>query len=372
MKGIKIMNIGKKKIFTILMATIWCLFFNSNLNTCAVAASITNTRTISNFLNTTSKESLAVTANNLLTNAFSSRMTNVKGCPAGLFTHAVYGHMQEKGISGESGYKNNMYGPVLGIDNVWAFDDEEYFRLGTALGYIHGGATPSGTGNASNDIDFNHAVYAVELFGAYEHFYDECLKTNIGVILGYNHGRNKLHMDIPPNGDTFDIKYMSSGVFLGVEFIKNLYTYDGYQFGPWFQTNYVRISMHTGSDEELHDYSHKLDHDLLSAVIGLNVEKETFKHADKKLTLSLKTGWEQRIMQNSNTNFSARFSTVSSLNNTSGPIQNFSDPAEGAIVLSFKASQKLSNRWNIVGSYFARFNKDISAHNISGGVEYAF
>jgi hypothetical protein len=331
-----------------------------------------------------------VAANNLLTNAFSNRITNVKGCLTDPFIHAIYGHMHRNNIVSKCNYKNDMFGFVLGVDNVWTFGDEKYLRLGAALGYVHGKMTPSGilsrtgeTPDTTFNVDPNHFItgnnhdsYVVKLFSAYESFSDKCLKTNIGIILGYNHSSDKLHvgdLNTPiPRLTTLkemsDTKFVSHSIFLGAEFIKNLYAYSGYQFGLWLKANYSHIYQH--SNEMMPDYGVKLDYNFLATVVGLNVEKETFKHANKKLTLSLKVGWEFQVIQNFDfVRTVAAFATAAIFNDINKFLRY---PTRNATVVLFNASQKLSNHWSIVGSYSSRFNKDSLAHNLSGGIEYSF
>jgi hypothetical protein len=64
-----------------------------------------------------------------------------------------------------------------------------------------------------------------------------------------------------------------------------------------------------------------------------------------------------------------------SFHNTSG-IGEFSptlgSPSRNATIVSLWASEKLSFNWSIIGSSLARFNKHISTHNLSCGVEYSF
>jgi hypothetical protein len=399
------------------MAIIWCLFFYPSLSASStlrislgtIGANSSAVQAVESSVEATSGEFLAVTTNNLLTNALSSRMTNVKGCSTEPFVHAIYGHSRNDIIK-EYGRKDDTYGLVLGVDNVWTFADEKYFRLGAALGYVHGKTTfpdnfalAKTIGMASErafgdldfaaiaarffGIDFRHDVYAVRLFGVYESFDDKCLKTSIGVILGYNHGRNKFHMDIlaasMSDDDTIvtnplDIKFISSGISLGVEFIKNLYAYEGYQFGLWFQANYAHVFQDVDAVEpemmiaNSTYYDAKFSHDFLATVIGLNVEKEAFKHADKKLTLSLKAGWECRVIQNFNTHPIGLITIVRTIDDDNGYVQKLPSPRKNAAVISFGASQKLNDHWSIAGSYSARFHKDLSAHSLAGGVEYAF
>jgi uncharacterized protein with beta-barrel porin domain len=123
-------------------------------------------------------------------------------------------------------------------------------------------------------------------------------------------------------------------------------------------------------------YDAKFSHDFLATTIGLNMEKETFKCADKKLTLFLKAGWECRITQNFNTRpiglITIVTPTTSDGNDDDRYVQKPPSPRRNAAVISFGASQKLNDHWSIVGSYSARFSKDLSAHGFAGGVEYVF
>jgi hypothetical protein len=377
------MNIKKNRTFGLLMAIIGCPFFNFNLSAAFTAATaVADLGVLRATLEATWGESLTVTANNLLTNALTSRMTRVKGCLADPFVHGIYGHTHRKNIVAGYGYKNNTYGLVLGADNVWTFADEKYFRLGAALGYVHGKITPSGPFSVTERIsnitydtdlgqynigDFNHDVYAIRLFGAYESFDDKCLKTNIGVILGYNYGRDKFHMN-PSNGD-YLIESVSSGISLGVEFIKNLYAYKGYQFGLWLQENYGHTFQYMNIVTSGGEFQFNPGYDFLATVIGLNVEKETFERADRKLTLSLKAGWEYRVIQSFNTHAVGFLAIMNDLNT---PYSFSRHPVRNAAAVSFKASQKLNDHWDIVGSYSARFSKDLLAHNLSCGAEYSF
>ncbi|MDR1457761.1 MAG: autotransporter outer membrane beta-barrel domain-containing protein [Puniceicoccales bacterium] len=437
---------GRKRTFPVLMAIIGCLIFNFNLKLIGaselmddilIEAAVPAIVSIVYPIIGEELASLTVSANNLLTNALSSRMTNVKGCLADPFVHAVYGRIHRNNIVSKCDYKNDMYGLVLGVDNVWTFDDEKYFRLGTALGYIRGKTTPSGSlSRVGQDPTTTFSInlkqfiagrsndtYAIKLFGAYESFDDKCLKTNIGVILGYSHNRDEFHVKnpypgtpslddpgTPPSDDTgtstsdgldavlseilrdisrdestseifkdgFDVKFVSHSIFLGVEFIKNLYAYDGYQFGLWLQANYGHIFQRTNEilSGKLNEVlpvkpdSIKLEHDFLATVVGLNVEKETFKHGDKKLTLSLRTGWECRIIQSFDLIRTATVFASAAVFNDVNKFLRY--PVRNSAVILFSASQKLNTHWSIVGSYSARFNRNISAHSLSGGIEYSF
>jgi hypothetical protein len=224
-------NIKRKKAFIISMAIIGCLIFNSNLKLAAITidgstqiGSLQMGSLFSAFFSTIGDKlaSSAVTISNLLTDALSSRMTSVKGCLVNPFVHAIYSHSQNSIDSGCS-YKDDAYGLIRGTDHVWAFANEKYFHLGTALGYMN--ETPTYFGSYGGklaetfDTNFKQDIYAVRLFGAYESFDDKCLKTNFGVIFGYNYGKDRFAV------------FKSHSLSLRVESIKNLYACNGYQFG---------------------------------------------------------------------------------------------------------------------------------------------
>ncbi|MDR1528640.1 MAG: autotransporter outer membrane beta-barrel domain-containing protein [Puniceicoccales bacterium] len=373
------MNIREKRIFTILMVIIGCLIASSSFGARWPRRSSAIIGAAASFGDPLREDPVVITvaANNLLTNALSSRMTNIKNRSAELFVHAIYGHNTIVG-----GYKNNMGGLVLGFDNVWAFANEKYFHLGTAFGYVHGKTTPSSEAftEIQNDfrvfcidprqfdINFGHDAYAIRMFGAYESFNDKCLKTNIGVILGYNHSKDRYqvgNLNIPEL-KTVGGRLASHSAFLEVEFIKNLYACKGYQFGLWLKANYIHIFQHTFMVYGFHGGSRrsmlidKTNHDFLATVVGLNIEKE-FKHVNRTLVLFLKTGWECRVIQRT-------FITIIPTSaNSKGEF-----PIRNAAIISFGASQKLGEHWGIGGSYSAELSKDFLAHSLSGGIEYAF
>jgi hypothetical protein len=104
-------------------------------------------------------------------------------------------------------------------------------------------------------------------------------------------------------------------------------------------------------------YYAEFSYDFLATIFGLNVERETFQHADKKLTLSLRAEWECQI----------KYAAITSIYDSGGV-----PSIKNATVVVFRASQKLNDHRDIIGSYSAGFNKDLSSHNLACGVEYAF
>ncbi|MDR1528504.1 MAG: autotransporter outer membrane beta-barrel domain-containing protein [Puniceicoccales bacterium] len=311
---------------------------------------------------------LSVAAHTLVTNALSDRMTSVKGCLADPFVHAIYGHAHQNEIA-QLGYSNHMGGLAIGLDNIWTFPNERYLRLGAVFGYVHGKTNFFGA-MTNFGMSSKHDIYTLESFGVYELFNDQHLKTNIGITLGCSYGSDKLHR----KGTIYlsDIRLRSNSIFVGLEFVKNLCAYNGYQFGLWFRTNYSHIAQKKYEAVTATSVHHvpSINHNFLTTVVGVNVEREIFKpkYADEKLTLSLKIGWEcQPIRKHSDMTitFNNRF-----ISGRSTPI--LGQPSKHAAIASFGAIKKLNTNWNIVGSYIARFNGDISTHNLYGGIEYSF
>jgi hypothetical protein len=50
----------------------------------------------------------------------------------------------------------------------------------------------------------------------------------------------------------------------------------------------------------------------------------------------------------------------------------FGCPSRNAAIVALGPSKKLNVHWSIAGSYVARFNKDISIHNLSCDIKYSF
>jgi outer membrane autotransporter protein len=315
---------------------------------------------------------LTETANALFINAITDRLTSVKGCLADPFVHIIYGSVhQSKKISG-LGYNSRMGGFIMGLDDVWAFTNERYLRMGVAFGYAYGKTKFFGPA-ISREKSAKHNIYTIELFGAYEFFNDRYLKADIGVTIGYSRNDDRLHRtDIASN--VFDARVRSDNLFVGVEFVKNLYAYEDYQFGLWLRTNYSRIAQKgydeatTAAMEAQHVSS--VNHDFLTTVVGVNIEKEIPDQDlfEKKLTLSLKTGWEYQVMR--------KYSNATiSFDNNLGIAKfapTFRHLSRNAALISFGALRKFGIHWSIVGSYIGRFNKGISTHNLSVGAEYSF
>jgi hypothetical protein len=85
---------------------------------------------------------------------------------------------------------------------------------------------------------------------------------------------------------------------------------------------------------------------------------------DKKLTLSLKPGWESQVMRKHS-------NALVSFHNSLG-ISKFSPTlryrSRNSTIIYFGASKKFNIDWSITGVYVARFNKDISIHNLPCGI----
>jgi hypothetical protein len=126
-------------------------------------------------------------------------------------------------------------------------------------------------------------------------------KNNIGAILGYFYGKDRLSWT-DSAFNACDGKLRSDNIFIGLELIKNLYRHKGYQFDLWLRANYGHIAQkeHDESTARGVQYVSPVNHNLLTTVVGINIEKEIFNQEyadDKKLTLSFKARWECQAMR---------------------------------------------------------------------------
>jgi hypothetical protein len=315
--------------------------------------------------------SLTVAAHNLLSNAISDRLTNVKGRLADPFIHAIYGHARQHKLS-KWGYANDMGGFVVGTDDVWNLPDERYLRLGAAFGYVHGKTDFSGSAIGVEE-SAKHDIYMVEFFGAYESFDDKQLKTNVGVTFGYCWGCDRLHRVHSKLG-IFDAKVRSNNIFVGAEFVKNMYTYEGCQFGLWLRGNYSHIAQ-KGYDETTTaavgaQHVSAVHHNFFITVVGFNVEKEIFdpEHSDERWLFSLKVGWEcQAVRKHSDATI-----LISNPFAIGEIIPAYGQPGNHSAIGSLSASRNFNDHWRITGSYSGRFGKDTSSHSLSCGAFYSF
>jgi outer membrane autotransporter protein len=298
-------------------------------------------------------------------------MTSVKGCLADPFIHVLYGQGHQNVILG-FGYNNKAYGFALGADNIWNFTNERYLRIGIVYGFLHGKTdffgSASGLGKSAK-----HDVHTVELFAAYESFNEKLLKTNLCIILVYSHTLHRMHR-VDLNSCDFNANMHSNTMFAHVDFVKNLFTRKGYNFGLWLRGTFYHVDQQ-GYDESSvattgPQHVSGTKHDILTTVLGINVEKEFLDHGrdDRKFTLSLKSGWECHAIR--------KYSdTTATFDNDVGVgefIPVFGCPSKHAAIIALEAIKKLNDHWSIVAFYVARVNKDMHTHTISSGIEYSF
>jgi hypothetical protein len=314
---------------------------------------------------------ISVDANDIITDAIFDRMTSVKGCLADPFIHVLYGHGHQNEILG-FGYNNNMGGFALGADNIWNLPNERYLRMGIVYGYVHGKTKFFGPASGLGK-SVKHDIHTMELFAAYEFFNDQLLKTNLGITLGYSHIRHRLHR-VDFGFYDFNANMRSNSVFANIDFVKNLFVRKGYNFGLWLRGSFYHVNQ-SGYDESSaaavgSQHISGTKHDIFTTVLGLNIEKEFLDDGqdDRKLTLSLKSGWECHAIRK----YSHTTATFDNRVGIGEFTPTFGHADKHAAIISIEGVKKLNNHWNIVGFYVARFNRDIHTHNISSGVEYSF
>ncbi|MDR0693281.1 MAG: hypothetical protein LBF49_01775, partial [Puniceicoccales bacterium] len=50
----------------------------------------------------------------------------------------------------------------------------------------------------------------------------------------------------------------------------------------------------------------------------------------------------------------------------------YGQPGKHAAIGTLAVSKKFDANWSVVGSYMGRFNKDISTHSLSCGLQFSF
>ncbi|MDR1233260.1 MAG: autotransporter outer membrane beta-barrel domain-containing protein [Puniceicoccales bacterium] len=303
--------------------------------------------------------------------SLANRLTGVKDPLTDLFVYAVYDHAHQDELT-KWGYDSNMGGFVLGIDNAWDLSTEKYLRLGIAFGYV-GGKTEFFGSTSLLEESARHNFYMIELFGAHESYNDEQLRTNVALTLGYSRGNDKLHRVNSELG-TFDAKVRSNNIFIGLDFVKNLYVSKGFQYGPWLRVNYSRIAQKNHDDSTTAavgaQHVSAVNHNYLTTILGLNIEREPLdsEHVDKRWLFSLKLGWEYQVMRK-HTDATILIDNPFGIGKI---IPAYGQPGKHAAVGVLAASKKLNDNWNIVGAYMGRFNRRISAHSLACGIQYLF
>lgn len=307
----------------------------------------------------------------MMKNGISNRLTDVKGNGNDPFIIAFGGHNHQNEISG-FGCSGNLYGLCGGADYVFSLNNEQYFRVGSMLGYVRGESEFFGSA-AGKQKDAKQDMYSISLFGAYEKFGKKGLKTNINLLAGLGYSENKLFR-IDESNMPFRGKFDSTNQFIDLEIIKNIYTLKGYQIGPWIGLSYNHINQKGYNESSLADAIgaqsiSKVKHDFLDTIVGINIEKEFESQFDKekRFRIYLRAGWKcQSVRKHSATTVSI---PSVGLGNFS-PKFGYSAKNSAVIIAGFR--NKINAHWDFVGTWSGNYNKDYSSNVVSLSAGYNF
>ncbi|MDR1255622.1 MAG: autotransporter outer membrane beta-barrel domain-containing protein [Puniceicoccales bacterium] len=307
----------------------------------------------------------------MVQDAIATRFTDVKGNGNDPFLLAVAGHTHQGEIGG-FGYSSDLYGLTGGADYLCNLQGERYLRLGTALGYIRGDTEFNGAASGLKKTARQN-MYSLALFGAYEAFDPQNLKTNVNFYTGLGYNSNRLFR-VDANSHAFGAKLKSNSAFFSFEVTKNLCAWQGTQFGLWLKADYNHIKQKGYSETSPNggtECSHvsKMNFNFLTTILGINVEKEIDhpSRPDRRLRLYAKAGWSCQAVREHSKGV-AWIEGLQSGNFT--PTLGFPSRHAAVFVAGFR--NKLNAHWDIIGQWNAHFSKDQSSNIFSLGTGYSF
>ncbi|MDR1595494.1 MAG: autotransporter outer membrane beta-barrel domain-containing protein [Puniceicoccales bacterium] len=307
-------------------------------------------------------------ANDLITGALEGRLSRVKGSLNDPFIYAIGGHSNHREV-GNLGHKDTSYGVVIGADYLSTMDDERYLRVGAILAYVRGKTTFSGD-VAATDQSANHDHYTAALYGAYESFSEENLKTDISAVGGFSYSKNKLHWTSADTGRSASVDAVD--IFAKINFIKNVFSFSGCQCGPWLSAKYHHIRQEAYEERDILINPIRTDatnYDFIDTVVGLNLEVESGGDTsiDNTTKFTIRAGWNcQPLRKNSDYNV-----YIDGLQ-ANGNYHNEEYGVKNSAIFLANVARKLNSNWTLTGTWVGRFSKDVSNNNFSIGAEYTF
>lgn len=232
--------------------------------------------------------------NQMISSGLNSILLSVKGNGNDPFLTVLGARSHQDEISG-FGYKNDIWGIMLGEHYTWDLGHERYLRAGALASYSKSDVNFFGSGT-SNGKRAQQDMYIGGIFSSWESFNMHHLKTNANLLVGLNYSRNKTHRiddgDIFYRGD-FD----STDLFVTLDGVKNLLHIGNWQTGPYASVTYNRVHQQ-GYTERANNMTNavklsSINQNLLDFILGWSVQKEWqhFKNTDKRIRTYACAGW---------------------------------------------------------------------------------
>lgn len=304
----------------------------------------------------------------MLRGAVGPRLTDVKGNGDDPFISVIGGHVHQNQVSG-AGYSGDLCGLAGGADKLYRLDDSSYVRLGALVGYIYGDIDFCGSA-AGDNLGDKQDNYLLAAYGAYESFNEHNLKTDFNICFGFGYGEHKLSRS-DAQKYYYDAKMKSNSVFIHAEYIKNLYSIRGVQFGLWLKANYHHTHQKRYKESSsnggaaVREFS-KVNSDSLNTTVGVNIEKELHSalRADSRLRLFMRAGWNCQPLRNHST------LTARTMGTSFHPDSDFC--LHDSFIISAGFREKFNTHWDVVAEWNGSYNKRSSNNIVSLSLGYSF
>ncbi|MDR2737751.1 MAG: hypothetical protein LBB18_02300 [Puniceicoccales bacterium] len=279
----------------------------------------------------------------------------------------VFGAHSNEALSGELECGNNTYGVLAGLDAVEDLGDGAFFRYGASLGFADNNAKFSGNA-AANGMGAKQRVYFGGIFGGYEEFDADGLKTNLGMVLGLARMDNNCWR-IDSDGNRFESKYTNFNLSLNCGFITSFAKIMGVQIGPWASISYNWIRQNGYSESGAANYpfsTNDINFHLVDTVLGISLEREFYSAHDeeKRTKLFARIGW-----------FNGSLHTNSVCEVTVGDFtctQSLNVRTSNSLAISCGFRSKINRNFEISGGVFWKVGRHRSNIDANFGVGYSF
>ncbi|MDR0595406.1 MAG: autotransporter domain-containing protein, partial [Puniceicoccales bacterium] len=320
-------------------------------------------------------------------NCLSCRLCDVKGNGNDPFLQ-VFGGYGKRGEISDLSYNCATYGILLGEDFVKQLGDSAFLKLGGAVSFAHNNVKFSGKG-AENGKKGEQNILFGNLFGAYEGFGEENLKTDINALIGFGYSRNRVRRTDVGN-NKFDVKFPSTDFNVSCELVKNFFHLGNAQVGPWMKVVYNHIAQKKYAESEGIGMS-KSRFNYLNTTLGINLEWEFSNASDeyeeqklsdassgepakqepndirdeeRRLRLFAKFGWECQPIR-SRSGYTVTF-------NGDQFEPNFGNGNKHFFVAVCGFRYKLSTHFEISSNVAGRITGDDRCFNVNAGLGYSF
>jgi hypothetical protein len=286
--------------------------------------------------------------------SFDNRLRDVKGNGNDPFLGLIAAH-SNRDIDENLFRRTTHYGIVGGADYSWDLvgDGSVLMRAGAFIGHMRGDSRTRFLGEETGaSFRLKQRTNLVGIFGAYESFGKNSLKTNFDATLTFGITANNI------SDCALSWKFRSRTFAINFEGIRNLCSHNSWQLGPWAGITYHRLYQSSYGDNG------RASANLLRTTIGVNVERETpFSCAghECRLRTYARFGWCCQVAPNSAKGIA---------NNPTPSVSIYGDRHSAVASAGFR--QKFNDHWDLSGAWDGDFSGHYSMNKASLTIGYNF